>query len=292
MVATPAGRIHLVEAGTGPLVLLLHGFPEGWYSWRHQLPALAEAGYRAVALDVRGYGRSSKPADPNAYRLIDQVADNVAVVDELEAIVIGHDWGSPIAATSALLHPSIFSAVGLLSVPYSSPGGPRPSAVFAGMGDDPQFYVAYFQQPGVAEAEIEPDVRGWLTGFYAALAGDTSLDPDTRWFQIPRGRQTMRARFPAGAALPAWLTPEDIEVYAGDFERTGFTGALNCYRFNYERPNTASSSRLLRHPRRFRIGGPPERWHRRRGHRASRRLSQRIHSTVERARPRVTGVSL
>jgi pimeloyl-ACP methyl ester carboxylesterase len=232
MVAAPAGRIHLVEAGTGPLILLVHGFPEGWRSWRHQLLALAQAGYRAAAIDVRGYGRSSKPSEASAYRLLDHVADNVAVIRALgvtEATVIGHDWGSPIAATSALLHPEVFTAVGLLSVPYSPPGGPRPSEVLAAMGTDPQFYVAYFQQPGAAEAEIEPDVRGWLTGFYAALAGDAATEPEAPWFLVPSGR-AMRANFPARAGLPPWLEEADVDLSAAEFERTGFAYALNRYR--------------------------------------------------------------
>jgi len=118
-------RIHLVEEGEGPLVLFVHGFPESWYSWRHQLPAMAQAGYRAVAIDVRGYGRSSKPPEIEAYGMVDHVADNVGVVEamgEETAIVVGHDWGSPIAAASALLRPDVFTGVGLLSVAYSPPG--------------------------------------------------------------------------------------------------------------------------------------------------------------------------
>ncbi len=136
-VEAPAGRLHLVEQGTGPLVLLVHGFPESWYSWRHQLPALAAAGFRAVALDVRGYGRSSRPAATHAYRMLDLVADNVALVRALgedTAVIIGHDWGANITATSALVHPEVFRAVGLLSVPYAPPGGPRPTDVFTGIG--------------------------------------------------------------------------------------------------------------------------------------------------------------
>lgn len=120
LVDVPGGRIHLVEHGQGPLVLLVHGFPESWYSWRHQLPALAEAGCRAAAIDVRGYGRSSKPSHVDAYGMLAHVADNVGVVHALgktTATVIGHDWGSPIAANSALLRPDVFTAVGLLSVP-------------------------------------------------------------------------------------------------------------------------------------------------------------------------------
>lgn len=175
-VSSPGGRIHLVEQGTGPLVLLIHGFPESWYSWRHQLPVLAAAGYRAVAIDVRGYGRSSKPAATHAYRMLDLVEDNAAVVRALgeeSAVVVGHDWGATIAAHSALLRPEVFRAVGLLSVPYTPRGGPRPTSIFAQMGGDEEFYVSYLQEPGRAEAEIEPDVRGWLAGFYAALSADT-----------------------------------------------------------------------------------------------------------------------
>ncbi|WP_327350091.1 alpha/beta hydrolase [Streptomyces sp. NBC_01321] len=232
-IEAPAGRLHLVEQGTGPLVLLVHGFPESWYSWRRQLPALAAAGYRAVALDVRGYGRSSKPAATDAYRMLDLVEDNVALVRALgeeRAVVVGHDWGSNIAATSALLHPEVFRAVGLLSVPYAPPGGPRPTDVFAQMGGDEEFYVSYFQEPGRAEAEMEPDVRGWLAGFYAALSADTMPaqgEPDPHFVARTGGR--LRDRFPGGK-LPAWLTEDDLDVYAGEFERTGLTGALNRYR--------------------------------------------------------------
>ena len=233
LVSSPSGRTHLVEQGSGPLVLLVHGFPEFWYSWRHQLPALAAAGHRAVALDVRGYGRSSKPGDVAAYRMLDLVADNVAVVDALgeqSAVIVGHDWGATIAATSALLRPDVFRAVGLLSVPYTPPGGPRPSEVFAGMGGEEEFYVSYFQSPGRAEAEIEPDVRGWLAGFYAALSADTMPDQsESDPHFVARAGGRMRDRFPTGV-LPGWLSEGDLDVYAGEFERTGLTGALNRYR--------------------------------------------------------------
>ncbi|MEX3106017.1 MULTISPECIES: alpha/beta fold hydrolase [unclassified Streptomyces] len=232
LVPSPTGRTHLVEQGEGPLVLLVHGFPESWYSWRHQLPALAGAGYRAVAIDVRGYGRSSRPAAVDAYRMLDLVADAVAVVEALgerSATIVGHDWGASIAAASALVRPDVFRAVGLLSVPYTPPGGPRPSETFARMGGAEEFYVSYFQEPGRAEAEIEPDVRGWLAGFYAALSADTMPgpgDPDPH-FVGAGGR--LRDRFPAGR-LPAWLGEGELDVYAEEFERTGMTGALNRYR--------------------------------------------------------------
>ncbi|MFI0941296.1 alpha/beta fold hydrolase [Streptomyces sp. NPDC021020] len=231
-VPSPAGRVHVVEQGEGPLVLLVHGFPESWYSWRAQLPALAAAGYRAAAVDVRGYGRSSRPAEPEAYRMTELAADAVAVVRALggePAVVVGHDWGANIAACAALLHPDVFRAVGLLSVPYAPRGGPRPSEIFASMGGDEEFYVSYFQQPGRAEAEIEPDVRGWLAGLYAALSGDTMPQPGAPDPHFVRPGGTMRERFPDGP-LPGWLGEAELDVYAGEFERTGLTGALNRYR--------------------------------------------------------------
>ncbi|MEU9797152.1 alpha/beta hydrolase [Streptomyces sparsogenes] len=232
LVRTPAGRTHLVEQGAGPLVLLVHGFPEFWYSWRRQIPALAAAGYRAVAVDVRGYGRSSKPEGSAAYRMLDLVEDNVAVVRALgeeTAVIVGHDWGATIAANSALLRPDVFRAVGLLSVPYAPRGGPRPSEVFARMGGDEELYVSYFQEPGRAEAEIEPDVRGWLAGIYAALSADTMPAPDAPDPHFVSRGGRLRDRFPANR-LPAWLTEDDLDVYAAEFERTGLTGALNRYR--------------------------------------------------------------
>ncbi|PVE11110.1 alpha/beta hydrolase [Streptomyces scopuliridis] len=231
-VDVPGGRIHLVEQGTGPLVLLVHGFPESWYSWRHQLPVLAAAGFRAVAIDVRGYGRSSKPRDIEAYRMLAHVADNVGVVRALgeeTAVVVGHDWGSTIAANTALLRPDVFTAVGLLSVPYAPRNGFRPTDAFAMMGGPEEFYVSYFQRPGRAEAEIERDVRGWLAGFYGVLSGDAvpPADGGDPHFVPPGGK--LSDRFP-DASLPSWLGEADLDVYAHEFERTGLTGALNRYR--------------------------------------------------------------
>jgi pimeloyl-ACP methyl ester carboxylesterase len=227
-----AVRLHVVEQGEGPLVLLVHGFPESAYSWRRQLPVLAAAGYRAVALDVRGYGRSSHPADVAAYRMTELVADNVGLVHALgaeTAAIVGHDWGSPIAAHSALLAPDVFTAVALLSVPYTPPGGPRPTDVFEHIGGDEEFYVSYFQQPGRAEAEIEPDVHGWIRGVYATLSGDTMpAGGSDQAFLVPTGAR-MRDRFVTDA-LPAWLSEEELATYVAEFERTGLTGGLNRYR--------------------------------------------------------------
>lgn len=227
-------RIHCVEAGQGPLVLLVHGFPESWYSWRHQLPALAAAGYRAVAIDVRGYGRSSKPQPIDEYRMVRLVADNVGLVaalGESQAVIVGHDWGAPIAWTSTLLRPDVFRAVAGLSVPFSPPGPVRPLQAMRQMGGDEEFYVEYFQEPGRAEAEIEADVRGWLRGFLFTASGDAPPpDPAVGTVATLAPGGQMRDRFADSGVLPAWLTDHDLDFYAGEFERSGFRGGLNRYR--------------------------------------------------------------
>ena len=235
-IPTPAGRTHVVVEGDGPLVLFVHGFPESWYSWRFQLPAVAAAGFRAAAIDVRGYGRSSHPAAVDAYRMTELVDDVAAVIVALSsdaqsngpAAVVGHDWGSPITANAALLRPDLVHAVALLSVPYVPRSAQRPTELYARVGGDDAFYIDYFQLPGRAEAEIEPDVRGWVTGMYASLSADTmSHDRDRNPFFVPPGR-TMRERFATGR--PGWLGDEESAFFIGEFERTGLTGGLNRYR--------------------------------------------------------------
>lgn len=227
-------RIHYVEAGTGPLVLMVHGFPESWYSYRHQLDALSGAGYRAVAIDVRGYGRSSAPTEIDAYRMLRKVADNVELVTalgETQAVIVGHDWGAPIAWTSALLRPDVFRAVAGLSVPYSPPGEHRPTDVFRVMGGAEEFYIEYFQQPGRAEAEIEADMRRWLLGFYFSASGDAPppAPGGATMATIPYGAK-MWDRFTIPDVMPTWMSEEDLAFYVGEFERSGITGGLNRYR--------------------------------------------------------------
>ena len=233
-------RLHYVESGweaePGRLVLLVHGFPESWYSWRHQLHALADAGYRTVAIDVRGYGRSSTPPAIEAYRMTQKVGDNLALVralGETEAVIVGHDWGAPIAWTSAWLRPDVFTAVAGLSVPFSPAGPTKPSDAFRMMGGDEEFYIEYFQQPGRAEAELDADVRDWLLGFYFSASGDapSPMSGGGTIASVPHGaRMKDRFSYPADGTMPDWLSAEDLDVYAGEFERTGFTGGLNRYR--------------------------------------------------------------
>lgn len=224
-------RLHVVEQGTGPLVIFVHGFPESWYSWRQQLPAVAAAGYRAVAIDVRGYGRSSKPAAIDAYRMMALTSDVIGLVSalgETQATLVGHDWGAPIVWNSALLRPDLFRGVSGISVPYSPRGVARPTDTFRAMGGDDEFYISYFQEPGRAEAEIEKDVRRWLLGFYFSASGDA---PPTKrpMSSVSRGEE-LRDRFQYPQTMPSWITEADLDYYASEFEHTGLTGGLNRYR--------------------------------------------------------------
>ncbi len=227
-------RVHCVEAGEGPLVLLVHGFPESWYSWRHQIPAIAAAGFRTVAIDVRGYGRSSKPLAVEDYRMVRLVADNVGLVAALgaeTATIIGHDWGAPIAWNSAMLRPDVFTAVAGLSVPFAPPSEIKPSTAMRAMAGDEEFYVEYFQEPGRAEAEIEADIRDWVLGFMFSGSGDAPLPDPTKGTiaTIPRGAR-MKDRFSRPEADLPWLTTADVDAYTSEFEYSGLRGPLNRYR--------------------------------------------------------------
>ena len=232
-VKTNGINMHLAEQGEGPLVVLCHGFPEGWYSWRHQLPALAAAGFHAVAPDQRGYGRTDRPDPVEAYDILNLTADVVGLVHSLgrdEAVVIGHDWGAPVAWHCALLRPDVFRAVGLLSVPYlpRTWGDPRPTDAMRVLAGDQEFYQLYFQEPGRAEAELEADVRRALTMFLYAASGDAP--PQKRWrFLFGKGERLLDT---GGLPdrLPAWLTQADLDYFVGEFSRTGFRGPLNWYR--------------------------------------------------------------
>jgi pimeloyl-ACP methyl ester carboxylesterase len=233
--------IHTVSMGEGPLVLFNHGFPESWYSWRHQLPAVAEAGFRAVAIDMRGYGQTSRPADIDAYTVNHLVADNVALVaalGEREAVVVGHDWGAPIAWFSALLRPDVFRAVGALSVPYIPPVPPLPEGLTlsalmrmqAGEGRD--YYRLYFQEPGVAEADLEADVHRSVLGFIYTISGDIVADGihEQGWDGFFPAGQTLSQQLVVPEELPSWITSADVDFYVSELQRTGFRGGLNYYR--------------------------------------------------------------
>src|SRR5215510_12578431 len=167
-------RMHIAEQGTGPVVVLCHGFPESWYSWRHQLQALADAGYHAVAPDMRGYGQTDRPEAIDQYSLFHLVGDMVGLLDALgaeSAVIAGHDWGAPVAWLAALLRPDRFRGVIGLSVPFLPRGPVRPTSVMP-QTKDAVFYQLYFQTPGVAEAEFEQDVRSSIRRLLYAASGD------------------------------------------------------------------------------------------------------------------------
>src|ERR1700722_14210887 len=227
-------RMHYVEAGKGPLVVLCHGFPESWYSWRHQIEALAEAGFRVVAPDQRGYGQTDRPEAVDAYDQFHLVGDIVGLVNALQersAAIVGHDWGAPVAWYSALLRRDIFRAVGLLSVPYIPRGPWRPSAIVRAVFGEKVFYQEYFQQEGVAELELERNVRASLLATFYSLSGDAA--PHERWRYAFGRDEKFLDSVVVPRNLPAWLSQADLDFFTGEFERSGFRGALNSYRNIY-----------------------------------------------------------
>jgi pimeloyl-ACP methyl ester carboxylesterase len=228
-------RMHIAEAGSGPLVLLLHGFPECWYSWRHQLAALAEAGYHAVAPDQRGYCRTGGPAAVDEYTILHLTGDVIALMDALgepQAVVAGHDWGAPVAWHAALLRPDRVRGVIGLSVPYRPRGSSAPIAAMRSMLGG-GFYMIYFQQPGVADAELAADPRQTFTRLlYSASGEGASGDGPAAAPIVPPGGGFLDicAEPPESSGLPGWLTSEDIETFVTEYRDSGFTGPLNWYR--------------------------------------------------------------
>jgi pimeloyl-ACP methyl ester carboxylesterase len=213
LVPTNGIELSVRDEGEGPLVVLCHGFPELAYSWRHQLPVLAAAGYRVLAPDMRGYGASSAPSEVEAYDVVHLCADMCGLLDavgERAAIFVGHDWGANVVWQLAVLHPERVRAVAGLSVPFvpRAPAPPIP-IMRRHLGED--FYIVWFQEPGVADEALSRDVRRTLT---------TSRQWTAQWAEddgrVPRG--------------PEWLSEQELAVYVEAFERTGFTGGLNWYR--------------------------------------------------------------
>jgi pimeloyl-ACP methyl ester carboxylesterase len=229
-------RMHIAECGAGPLVVLCHGFPESWYSWRHQLQALAEAGFHAVAPDMRGYGQTDRPDAIEQYTLLHLTGDIVGLLDALsadKAVIAGHDWGAPVAWHCALLRPDRFRAVIGLSVPFWSRFPIRPTSVMP-QTDDALFYQLYFQSPGVAEAEFERDVRRTIRSLLFSASGDAPRRENTGSPGAAVGMVPRQGDFLSGlvdpVSLPSWLTGADIDFYVNEFTRTGFRGGLNWYR--------------------------------------------------------------
>lgn len=234
-VRTNGIRMHVAESGPddGPAVLLCHGFPESWYSWRHQLRALGEAGYHVIAPDQRGYGQTDSPDSIDEYTQLHLVGDLVGLLGELgvaQAVVVGHDWGAPVAWNAAALRPDRFVAIAALSVHWSGyhPYTGRPTDQMRQALQGGFLYVLHFQEPGVAEAELDADIRRSMAAFLYSLSGDIPRS-DYRFFD-PTATDIWGVLTDAPGPLP-WLSARDLDVFTAEFERKGtFRGGINWYR--------------------------------------------------------------
>jgi pimeloyl-ACP methyl ester carboxylesterase len=233
MIETNGIRLHVAEQGEGPLVILCHGFPECWYSWRHQLPALAKAGFRAVAPDLRGYGRSDRPEEVEKYTILHNIGDIVGLVDALgakQAVIAGHDIGTAIAWQTALLRPDRFSAVIALSPPFRSRGfgDSGPPTTLMPRTENAVFYQLFLQNPA-AEAALERDLRLTFRYQFYTLSGDRP--PSAGIGGLPPGMMPRKGGFMTDPpSLPAWVTESDIDVYVKEYARSGFHGPLAWWR--------------------------------------------------------------
>jgi pimeloyl-ACP methyl ester carboxylesterase len=219
-------EIFVREQGEGPLVLLCHGWPELSYSWRHQIRAIAEAGFHVMAPDMRGFGRSGAPAEIDSYSIFHNVGDMVALVaaaGKTQAVIIGHDWGAPVAWYAAMFRPDIFTAVAGLSVPPPLHGRAPPLDTLRENGIT-NFYWQYFQTPGLAEAEFERDI-----GFtMRTLLGRGFSDPAASLF-VEEGKGFLGDARP-DRPLPPWLSEADLALFTESYKKSGFRGGLNWYR--------------------------------------------------------------
>ncbi|SDG57699.1 alpha/beta fold hydrolase [Pseudonocardia oroxyli] len=232
-VTLPDGvELRVTEEGSGPAVVLVHGFPELGYSWRHQVTALAAAGHRVIVPDMRGYGGSSRPAAVEDYDIHHLTGDVVGLLDALgeeQSVVVGHDWGAIVAWQTALLHPERVAAVCGMSVPFTPRAKRPPTEIWRAALAGRFFYILHFQEPGIADADMAADpartMRGMLCGLRAG-DGTALVGPDD-------GRGIVE-RLPQPETLPDWLTRDELDHYVAEFTRTGFTGAINWYR-NFDR---------------------------------------------------------
>ncbi|WP_139329572.1 alpha/beta fold hydrolase [Mycobacterium sp. IS-2888] len=237
LVDTNGVQLRVVEAGDrgAPTVVLAHGFPELAYSWRHQIPALAEAGYHVLAPDQRGYGGSSAPDAIAAYNIRELTADIVGLLDDVgaeRAVWVGHDWGAPVAWHAPLLHPDRVSAVVGLSVPPLPRSHVAPTKAWRKLFGENFFYILYFQEPGVADAELNADPGRVIRRMMGGLRADGGQDALVR--MATPGPQGFLDRLPEPDGLPDWISQDELDHYVDEFSRTGFTGGLNWYR-NFDR---------------------------------------------------------
>jgi pimeloyl-ACP methyl ester carboxylesterase len=226
MIAANGIDLFIAEQGQGPLVILCHGWPELSYSWRHQMGAIADAGFHAVAPDMRGFGKTSAPQDIAAYSIMDTVGDVVGLVQalgETKAILIGHDWGAPVVWHAALFRPDMFTAVAGLSVPPPLRAKGRPLEKLRMDGIE-NFYWQYFQTPGVAEAEFERDVDHSMRAMFAKGFGDGA---NSLFVDPAKGFLGNR---PGNPVLPDWISEAELAHFVANYKASGFRGGFNWYR--------------------------------------------------------------
>jgi pimeloyl-ACP methyl ester carboxylesterase len=227
--------LHVTEAGdpAASPVILCHGFPELAYSWRHQVPALAAAGYHVVAPDQRGYGRSTRPEAITDYDIVHLTDDLLGLLDDLgheRAVFVGHDWGAMVVWALALRAPESLAGVVGLSVPFMPRNEARPPVEsMRYLFGDAFFYMLYFQEPGVADADLGADPATTMRRILAGISkvGSSSADASAMFAADGRG---FVERLPEPDGLPDWLTQDELDHYIAEFTRTGFTGAINWYR--------------------------------------------------------------
>jgi pimeloyl-ACP methyl ester carboxylesterase len=230
-VETDGATLHLVDAGEGPLVVLSHGFPELGYSWRHQVPALVDAGYRVLVPDQRGYGRSSQPGATEDYDIAHLTGDLVALLDDVgaeRATFVGHDWGALVVWSLALLHPARVDGVVGMSVPFVPRGPAPPVTILRQLFGEAFFYMLHFQEPGVAEADLGRDPATTMRRLLCAAGPEDGAGIDPAAF-APDGRGFVD-RIPEADGLPDWLTQAELDHYVAEFTRTGFRGPVSWYR--------------------------------------------------------------
>jgi pimeloyl-ACP methyl ester carboxylesterase len=236
-VDTNGVRLRVVEAGDrgAPVVVLAHGFPELAYSWRHQIPALVQAGYHVLAPDQRGYGGSSRPDAIDAYNIRELTTDIVGLLDDIgaeQAVWVGHDWGAPVVWHAPLLHPDRVAAVAALSVPATPRSKTPPTQAWRKTFGENFFYILYFQEPGIADAELNGDPARAIRRLMGGLR--TSADKAAGIRMVAPGPEGFIERLPEPDALPEWISQDELDHYITEFSRTGFTGGLNWYR-NFDR---------------------------------------------------------
>jgi pimeloyl-ACP methyl ester carboxylesterase len=232
LLATNGIELMVTDEGEGPLVLLLHGFPESAHSWRHQIGPLVDAGYRVVAPEQRGYGRSSRPTAVTAYSIMHLVGDITGLVralDAPDAVVVGHDWGATVAWSLALMRPDLVRGVAGLSIPPFPRGQTGPLAAMRALHHG-RFYINYIEQPGAADQEYDRDPATSVRRTFYGVSGDNPANRAPREMLVPGDGGLLDAIDPERTTeMPPWLTRHDLEVFAAQFA-DGFTGAFNWYR--------------------------------------------------------------